>query len=123
MSRLAEYRKLEQLIAQQSANLEALKADPALEREVEFETKLRSLLGEYVKSLSDIRSILEPQSGKRARPELRTAAKRSRRPRTVKSYRNPLTGEVVESKGGNNKLLGSWKTQFGHEEVETWVRH
>lgn len=125
MSRLAEYRKLEQLIARQTANLETLKASPELEQEVEFETKLRSLLGEYSKSLTDIRSILDPDGAKS--PKGRTASldtndPRTRRPRPVMVYRNPLTGEMVETEGGNNKLLGAWKAQFGHEEVESWVR-
>ncbi|MCF5806073.1 histone-like nucleoid-structuring protein, MvaT/MvaU family [Pseudomonas tremae] len=125
MSRLAEYRKLEQLIARQTANLETLKASPELEQEVEFETKLSSLLGEYSKSLTDIRSILDPEGA--SSPKGRTASLdtnnlRTRRPRPVKVYRNPLTGEMVETKGGNNKLLGAWKAQFGHEEVESWVR-
>jgi len=35
---------------------------------------------------------------------------------------NPLTGQTVESKGGNNRLFGAWKAQFGHEEVESWMQ-
>lgn len=122
MSRLAEYRKLEQLVAQQSASLQALRDDPALEVEIEFETKLLALLGEYSKSLADIRSLLDSQSSKRSQAVGIKADKRTRRARTVKVYRNPLTGEIVESKGGNHKLLAAWKAQFGHEEVESWVR-
>lgn len=47
MSRLAEFRLLEQQLAAQLAELEALKNDSALKQEMEFETKLRSLLNEY----------------------------------------------------------------------------
>lgn len=120
MSRLAEYRQLEKRIAQHTAELDALRGDPGLEKDIEFETKLQGLLGQYGKSLQDIISVIEP--GTRpvtagARPE-----KRTRRARQVKVYRNPLTGEIVESKGGNNKLLGAWKAQFGHDEVESWVK-
>lgn len=120
MSRLAEYRQLEERIAQQTADLEALRGDPSLEREIEFETKLQGLLTQYGKSLKDIISIIEPDRRREAgsfKPE-----KRTRRARQVKVYRNPLTGEIVESKGGNNKLLGAWKAQFGHDEVESWVK-
>ncbi|RJX82580.1 histone-like nucleoid-structuring protein, MvaT/MvaU family [Pseudomonas sp. LS-2] len=120
MSRLAEYRKLEQQIAQHAAQLESFKHDPALQREIEFETRLKALLEGYGKRLSDVISLLEPNKasvkGKASEP-----VRGSRRPRQVKTYRNPLTGEIVESKGGNNKLLGAWKAQFGHEEVESWV--
>lgn len=49
-------------------------------------------------------------------------AKRNRQAMRVKVYRNPPTGEIVESKGGNNRLLGAWKAQFGHQEVESWVQ-
>lgn len=120
MSKLVEYRDLERELAEQMALLESLKNDPALEQELEFEQQLRSLLGEYGKSLRDIMALLDPQS-----ISVKTAVseKRTRKARAVKSYRNPLTGEVVESKGGNNKLLGSWKAQFGAAEVESWVKN
>lgn len=51
MSRLAEYRRLEQQLAAQLAELEAMKDDNGLKQEMEFETKLRGLLGEYGYSL------------------------------------------------------------------------
>lgn len=119
MSRLAEYRQLEKRIAQQTADLGVLKADPELETEIEFETKLHDLLAKYEKQLADVVSILDGTMGK---VETRAAEGLVRRARQVKLYRNPLTGQTVESKGGNNKLLGAWKAQFGHEEVESWVK-
>lgn len=120
MSRLAEYRKLEQQIAQHAEQLKALQGDPKLQTELEFETKLKALLEANSKSLADVISILEPYRASRSsatKPE-----KSTRRPRQVKTYRNPLTGETVQSKGGNNRLLGAWKAQFGHEEVESWAQ-
>lgn len=42
MSRLAEFRLLEQKLAAQLAELEALKNDDALKEEIEFEIKLRN---------------------------------------------------------------------------------
>lgn len=120
MSRLAEFRKLEQQIARHRDHLAVLKNDPELSTEIEFETKLHDLLAHYGKGLQDVIAIIEPGTAKqvvRATPE-----KRTRRARQIKVYRNPLTGEIVESKGGNNKLLGAWKAQFGHEEVESWVK-
>ncbi len=120
MSRLIEFRKLEQQIARHQSQLAALKDDPALQTEIDFETKLRDLLSEYGKSVSDVRAMLDP--GHDARRASNAVEKRSRRARQVKRYRNPLTGEIVESKGGNNKLLGAWKAQFGHEEVESWAQ-
>ena len=91
-----------------------------MEKEIEFETKLQGLLAQYGKSLKDIISIIEP--GRRSEAVSSKPEKRTRRSQQVKVYRNPLTGEIVETKGGNNKLLGAWRAQFGHDEVESWVK-
>lgn len=79
------------------------------------------MLVAYKMGLADVISILEPgfAAGKVG---VASAEKRSRRSRQVKVYRNPLTGETVESKGGKNKLLGEWRARFGSQEVESWVQ-
>ena len=122
MSKLAEYRQLERHLAEQLQALEAMKGDKALEQEIEFESKLRELLGEYNKSLKDIISILEPQPSTRSSGKTQAApVKASRKPRSVKLYKNPHSGEVVETKGGNHKTLKQWKAEYGAETVESWV--
>lgn len=120
MSRLAEFRKLEQQLAAQLAELETLKNDDGLKREIEFEQKLRSLLSEYGYSLRDIIAILDPQSVNRRAPAA-VAEKSTRKPRQLKVYKNPHTGERVETKGGNHKTLKEWKSQHGADEVESWL--
>lgn len=120
MSRLAEFRKLEQQLAAQLAELETLRNDDGLKKEIEFETKLRDLLGEYGCSLKDVINILDPHAASRkgapAAPE-----KTVRRARTVKVYKNPHNGEIVETKGGNHKTLKAWKAEHGSDEVESWL--
>ena len=120
MSRLAEFRKLEQQQAAQLAELETLKNDDGLKREIEFEKKLRSLLSEYGYSLRNIIAILDPESASRRAPAA-VAEKSSRKPRQLKVYKNPHTGERVETKGGNHKTLKEWKSQHGADEVESWL--
>ncbi|GAB1617436.1 histone-like nucleoid-structuring protein, MvaT/MvaU family [Pseudomonas sp. NGC7] len=120
MSRLAEFRALEQQLAAQLAELETLKNDDGLKREIEFEQKLRSLLSEYGYSLRDIIAILDPQSVSR-RATAAVAEKSTRKPRQLKVYKNPHTGERVETKGGNHKTLKEWKSQHGADEVESWL--
>ncbi|MCI0911808.1 histone-like nucleoid-structuring protein, MvaT/MvaU family [Pseudomonas putida] len=120
MSRLAEFRQLEQKLAAQLAELEALKGSSELQKEIEFETKLRALLGEYGYSLRDVIAILDPQSKGRASTNA-PAEKAPRRQRQVKRYKNPHSGEIIETKGGNHTLLKQWKKEFGAEAVETWL--
>ena len=120
MSRLAEFRQLEQQLAAQLAELEALKGSSELQKEIQFENKLRDLLAEYGYSLRDIINILDPQA-KRRYVAPAAAEKAPRRARQVKQYKNPHNGEIIETKGGNHKLLKEWKAQYGSDEVESWV--
>lgn len=119
MSKLAEFKALEAQLAEQLKQLDALKNDDGLKREIEFEQKLRALLGEYSFSLREVKLILDPH----ARPERSApAARQARRERQVKVYLNPNNGERIETKGGNHKLLKEWKSQYGADTVESWLQ-
>ena len=119
MSKIAEYKALEAQLAAQLKQLDALKNDAELKREIEFEEKLRGLMAEYGVSLRGIVAILDPQ----ARGTLSSGASTDqRRARKVKTYKNPQTGEVIETKGGNHKVLKAWKGQYGAETVESWLQ-
>lgn len=121
MSRLAEYRKLEQKLASQLAELESMKGDSGLQKEMEFETKLRALLAEYGYSLRDVTALLDPQAGGRKAAPVAAPAKGTRKARDMKVFKNPHTGETIETKGGNHKLLKAWKAEHGATEVESWL--
>ncbi|QZA95998.1 DNA binding protein [Pseudomonas mandelii] len=119
MSKLAEFRQLEKHLAEQLQALEALKGDAGLKQEIEFETKLRALLAKYGYSLKDIVNLLDPHAGRRA-PATESKAG-TRKPRQVKVYKNPNTGEIIETKGGNHKGLKEWKAEHGSDTVESWL--
>jgi hypothetical protein len=119
LSRLAEFRAAEKALQEQLAQLESLKNDAGLKKEIEFEQKLQALMNTYDKSLRDIIAILDPN------PSTATAAPagpKRRRARVVKVYQNPHTGELIETKGGNHRGLKSWKEQYGAETVDSWLR-
>jgi len=63
--------------------------------------------------------LLDPQSSRRApAAESKTG---TRKPRQVKVYKNPHTGELIETKGGNHKGLKEWKAEHGSDTVESWL--
>ena len=121
MSRLAEYRSLEQKLAAQLAELESLRNSSGLQREMEFETKLRELLSEYGYGLESVVAILEPSYAAGREAGLDTSGKKTRKPRKLKVYRNPYNGETAKTKGGNHRLLKIWKAEHGNKEVESWL--
>lgn len=61
--------------------------------------------------------ILDPQ----ALPPASNAPKALRKARVVKVYKNPHSGEIVETKGGNQRTLKAWKNEYGADEVESWL--
>ena len=122
MSLINEYRATEEAIKELQERLKNLSQDDKLKKELEFEGKLRSLMAEYQKSLRDITALLDPESakaGKAARGAAKPAS--GKRARKVKQYKNPNTGEVIETKGGNHKILKEWKAKWGADVVEGWA--
>lgn len=119
MSLINEYRATEEAIKELQERLKNLSQDDKLKKELEFEGKLRTLMGEYQKSLRDIIALLDPDSKNKApRAAKATVSKRARK---VKQYKNPNTGEVIETKGGNHKTLKEWKAKWGAAVVEGWA--
>jgi hypothetical protein len=120
MSKLAEYRQLEKHLAERLQALETMKSNEGLKKEIEFETKLRNLLEHYGFSLKHIINLLDPQTSARSTSFEKLPG--TRKPRGLKVYKNPNTGEVIETKGGNHKTLKAWKVEHGVDVVEGWLK-
>lgn len=121
MSLINEYRATEEAIKELQERLKNLSQDDKLQKELEFEGKLRKLMGEYQKTLRDINSLLDPDAKLSKAPRPAKAPTQTKRARKVKQYKNPHTGEVIETKGGNHKTLKEWKAQWGADTVESWA--
>jgi hypothetical protein len=119
MSALQEFRTLQQTIRELTERMNSLSNDTKLKQEIEFEEKLRALMAQYNKSLKDVVVILDPDSKLANGKTTKTGA--TKRARKVKQYKNPHTGEVIETKGGNHKELKAWKEKYGADTVESWV--
>lgn len=125
MSRLAEFRALERLLAAKKNELSFIKIDPRLIREFEFESKLHNLLAEYQFNLSNVLAIIESEhmsNDEDVYQQYRPVAPPPRyRARQSKYYINPYTGEKVEAKSTLHKTVRSWIQQYGRAEVESWA--
>lgn len=118
---LSNYMEKEKLLKQLQEELHALENNKELKQELEFKDRLTALMTEYGKVSRDVCEMLDPtytasKGGKKA-----TSADDGRKKRTLKVYKNPHTGEVVETRGGNNKTIQHWKAEHGNEEVVSWV--
>lgn len=118
MSLIHEHNQLKRIIEDAHARIAIIETDPQFASDKEFETKLRSLLAEYHRSLRDVKNLLDPES---RRPEaFRTAEPKTRRARQVMRYTHPDSGEIVDTKGGNHRTLKAWNEKFGKDVVKGW---
>lgn len=119
MSMLQQYRQIEDTIRELSEKLKSLSNDEKLKKEIEFEKKLAALMEQYGKSVKDVIAIIDPDN--KISAPVRTTGAPAKRERRVKQYKNPHTGEVIKTKGGNHKELKAWKEKYGAETVESWA--
>ena len=119
MAKINDYYQKKQLMEKLSEELAQLEQDQALKSELEFENKVRDLMKEYKKAPKDVLQILsaiDPTiAGGKAAGSTGTRAKRP-----MKTYKNPHTGEVVKTRGGNHKTLNEWRKKHGKEAVQGW---
>ncbi|WP_400589719.1 histone-like nucleoid-structuring protein, MvaT/MvaU family [Pseudomonas aeruginosa] len=120
MSNLAAFREAEHKLHEHIQALEKLRSDTRLKKELEFRDELENLMKAYNMNLRSIIEILGPGFG--ADTRLLGAVSSTRRPRILKVYRNLETGEVVETKGSNHRVLKDWKEQYGTDTVNSWIQ-
>ncbi|QJQ96528.1 MULTISPECIES: histone-like nucleoid-structuring protein, MvaT/MvaU family [Halomonadaceae] len=121
MSLLSDYMQKEQLLKQLTEELQNMESDQRLKAELEFKQKLEALMSEFDKTAADVIDLLEPKTQAKVSAPKAPASNGGRRKRKMKVYKNPNTGEVVETRGGNHKTLKAWKDEFGNETVESWL--
>ncbi|WP_166265067.1 histone-like nucleoid-structuring protein, MvaT/MvaU family [Marinobacter caseinilyticus] len=118
MAKINDYYQKKQLMEKLTEELRQLEQDNALKHELAFEEKVRSLMKEYDKSPKDVLQILGAIDPSVAGAKVEGAGSRPKRP--MKTYKNPNTGEVVKTRGGNHKTLNEWRKQYGKETVQSW---
>ncbi|MBR9881255.1 MAG: DNA binding protein [Gammaproteobacteria bacterium] len=116
MSILNTYMQKEQQLKQLQEELDRLKNDDRLKTELDFKNHLEDLMREFDKSAADVIKLLDPTQAAGTSTKSTGRAKRK-----LKIYKNPNTGEVVETRGGNQKTLKAWKEEYGAETVEEWL--
>ena len=119
MSILNEYfevKRKQQEIVDQLARFES---NAVLMRALEFQRKLDLLMQEYNQSPQEVGVILGLTDGSTVKTKSTDKRKAGR---ALKRYVNPHSGEVVETKGGNHKVLNAWREQYGKDVVDSWLQ-
>ncbi|KKN65678.1 hypothetical protein LCGC14_0479030 [marine sediment metagenome] len=118
---LKDYIQKEQMLKQLQEELQVLENNSELKKELEFKEKLQVLMTEHGKLARDVCEILDPSYRSTSAKTDKAVSTDGRKKRLLKVYKNPHSGEVVETRGGNHKVIQEWKAEFGNEEVVSWV--
>lgn len=116
MANISDYYQKKQLMEQLANELEKLEDDQSLKMDLEFEQEVKALMEKFDKSPKDVLQIISVID-----PSLAPAAGGDNRAkRAMKTYKNPHTGEVVKTRGGNHKTLKEWREKYGADMVASW---
>ena len=111
---------IEKQIAQLEKELVSIENSAAFKQEKAVVRGLTSLMKKHGYSKKDLIALLQSdESGPGRLGKKSAAAKRS--PRKLKVFKNPETGEIVETRGGNHKILKAWKATYQLESLDDWL--
>ncbi|MAM88991.1 MAG: H-NS histone [unclassified Hahellaceae] len=116
MSKFVDYIETKNAIEALQKKLATLSENETVQRANEFKEKLSALMDEYGFSATDVLRMWNLESGTGD-----SGGERKRSTRTLKTYRNPKTGEEVKTRGGNHKTLNAWRKKYGKEAVNSWA--
>jgi len=120
MSKLNDFYQKKKLMAQLQEELQALEESEVVKKEQALVDDLKGVLEKHDRSpreVLDALKVIDPSISKYL-GESGKGAPRAKRPMLV--YKNPNTGEVVKTRGGNHKTLKEWRDKYGPETVQSW---
>ena len=111
---------IEKQLAQLEKELKSIEYSAAFKKENAVKRALTSLMKKHGCSKNDLIALLQ---GDESEPVQRgkKPASTTRKPRKLKVFKNPETGETVETRGGNHRVLKAWKTQYNLESIDKWL--
>ena len=111
--------------------LKKLENDSSLDKDARFYQEFVALKAQYNFSATDVLRLLRPATSVAApsliedlfevllsEERLASAADSTTKP--LRRYRNPHTGEVVETRGSNHSRLKEWKREYGADVLPSW---
>lgn len=110
MSKYSEYLDTQKQIEALKAQVESLEKDKKVQTMAIFGKKLDALMAKHGMTRAQVLALWRISDT--------TAV--TRKPRIEKKFKNPTTGEIIKTKGGNHKILKAWKAEFGAEQVAQW---
>lgn len=111
---------IEKQMAQLEKELKSIENSAAFRKENAVKRALTNLMKKHGYSENDLIALLQSDGSQPAKRGKAPVAK-TRKPRKLKVFKNPKTGETVETRGGNHKVLKAWKTKYKLQNIDEWL--
>jgi len=113
--------------AQMEASLVKLKKEIGLleksepyKKEQALIKAVTKLLAKHGKTKSELILFLNDEA-KNLKKKRIIKTKSGRKQRKLKIYKNPVTEEIIETRGGNHRALKAWRAEYPTKNIEAWV--
>ena len=110
---------IEKQLAKLERELKSIENSAAFKKENAIKRALASLMKKHSCSKNDLITLLQGDESAPVKRGKKPAA--TRKPRKLKIFKNPKTGETVETRGGNHKVLKTWKAKYKLENIDAWL--
>jgi len=118
MRSITKKTQMEAALAKLKKEIENLEKSESYKNEQSLIRGVEKLLNKFGKTRAELIAFLsdgETSTTKKAKSQS------PRKQRKLKIYRNPLTNETIETRGGNHKILKAWKNQYPTQNIEEWI--
>lgn len=137
MSKLVTFKAAERALAIYYRELQEMKDDPELKRELEFDAELNELLAKFKVSRDTLLDILKMDNQNEKKIAGAKLSKLSGVPASdvmkggdkkkqawpLRTYRNPHTGKEIKIRMATNATYVEWANEYGKETVAGWLTH
>ena len=112
--------QMEAALAKLKKEIENLEKSESYKNEQSLIRGVEKLLHKFGKTKAELIAYLS--DGKTTKVTTKKAeSTNTRKRRKLKVYKNPLTNETIETRGGNHKILKAWKNQYPTQNIEDWI--
>ena len=117
----AKKSEIERKMAQLESELKNIEKSAAYRKEAAVMKALNDLKKKHGYSKSDLIALLQSDSPAPTKRGKKQSVAKKRKPRKLKIFKNPKTGEIVKTRGGNHKVLKSWKAKYKLSDIDDWL--
>ena len=111
---------IEKQMAQLEKELKSIENSAAFKKENAVKRSLSNLMKKHGYSQNDLIALLRDDQTEYVKRRKKPAVAERKR-RKLKVFQNPETGETVETRGGNHKILKAWKAQYSLNNMDDWL--